>query len=526
MTGKVEEPQPHPVKDQLPGIDYCINSPPRWHEATILGFQHYLVMLGTTVLIPTILVPQMGGGNEEKVRVVQTLLFVAGIKTLLQTHFGTRLPVVIGGSYAFVVPTLSIILSGRYADEIDPHQRFLKTMRSIQGALIIASIFQLVIGFFGLWRIVVRYLSPLSAVPLTTLAGLALFNHGFPAVAKCIEIGLPQLILLILFSQYYSHAMGGRRVLFDRFSVVITVLIVWVYAIILTGSGVYKHRRPLTQFHCRTDRAGLIHAAPWIKFPYPFQWGSPSFHGGDCFALMAASFVALIESTGTYIVVSRYAGATPLPPSILSRGVGWQGFGLLLDGMFGTVNGSAASVENAGLLGLTRVGSRRVIEISSCFMIFFSCLGKFGAVVASIPMPIVAALYCVLFAYAASAGLGLLQFCHLNSFRTKFILGTSIFLGFSVAQYFNEFSLVAGYSPVHTHNRSFNDIVSVIFSSPVVVAAMVAYFLDCTLHHGDSEVRKDSGRHWWEKFRSYRTDPRSQEFYSLPYNLNKYFPSE
>jgi len=32
-------------------------------EAILLGFQHYLVMLGTTVLIPSALVPQMGGGN-------------------------------------------------------------------------------------------------------------------------------------------------------------------------------------------------------------------------------------------------------------------------------------------------------------------------------------------------------------------------------------------------------------------------------------------------------------------------------
>ncbi|PNX58485.1 hypothetical protein L195_g059215, partial [Trifolium pratense] len=32
-------------------------------EAIILGFQHYLVMLGTTVLIPASLVSQMGGGN-------------------------------------------------------------------------------------------------------------------------------------------------------------------------------------------------------------------------------------------------------------------------------------------------------------------------------------------------------------------------------------------------------------------------------------------------------------------------------
>lgn len=80
--------------------------------------------------------------------------------------------------------------------------------------------------------------------------------------------------------------------------------------------------------------------------------------------------------------------------------------------------------ENAGLLALTRVGSRRVVQISAGFMIFFSILGvcawvvyfncsfhvhmltkllilagKFGAVFASIPAPIVAALYCLFFAY-------------------------------------------------------------------------------------------------------------------------------
>lgn len=32
-------------------------------EALVLGFQHYLVMLGTVVIIPTLLVPLMGGGN-------------------------------------------------------------------------------------------------------------------------------------------------------------------------------------------------------------------------------------------------------------------------------------------------------------------------------------------------------------------------------------------------------------------------------------------------------------------------------
>lgn len=32
--------------------------------------------------------------------------------------------------------------------------------------------------------------------------------------------------------------------------------------------------------------------------------------------------------------------------------------------------------ENAGLLALTRVGSRRVVQISAGFMIFFSILGE------------------------------------------------------------------------------------------------------------------------------------------------------
>jgi len=57
------------------------------------------------------------------------------------------------------------------------------------------------------------------------------------------------------------------------------------------------------------------------------------------------------------------------------------------------------------------------------------------------------------FVLLGSAGFGFLQFCNLNSFRTKFILGFSVFMGLSVPQYFNEYTSVAGYGPVHTHSR-------------------------------------------------------------------------
>ncbi|KAK4375638.1 hypothetical protein RND71_006315 [Anisodus tanguticus] len=364
---------------------------------------------------------------------------------------------------------------------------------------------------------------PLSAVSLVSLVGFGLYEFGFP----------------------------GKNI-FDRFAVLFTVIIVWIYAHLLTVGGAYNGKPPKTQASCRTDRAGLIDGASWISIPYPFQWGPPSFNAGEAFAMMMASFVALVEvvsfanstmiwivlywatldivimkrlSTGAFIAVARYASAIPLPPSILSRGVGWQGVGILLSGLFGTGNGSSVSVENAGLLALTRVGSRRVVQISAAFMIFFSILGKFGAVFASIPAPIVAALYCLFFAYVGARGLGFIQFCNLNSFRTKFILGFSIFLGLSIPQYFNEYTAVAGYGPFHTHARWFNDMVNVPFQSKAFVVGMVAFFLDNTMHKKDGQTRKDRGKHWWDKFKSFKTDTRSEEFYSLPFNMNKYFPS-
>lgn len=57
----------------------------------------------------------------DKVRVVQTLLFVEGINTLLQSLFGTRLPTVVGGSYAFMVPIISIIHDPSLASIEDNH---------------------------------------------------------------------------------------------------------------------------------------------------------------------------------------------------------------------------------------------------------------------------------------------------------------------------------------------------------------------------------------------------------------------
>ncbi|CAN1237150.1 Putative nucleobase-ascorbate transporter 10 [Linum grandiflorum] len=447
---------PHPVKEQLPGVQYCINSPPPWPEALVLGFQHYLLTLGMTVLIPSIIVPEMGGGNFEKVRVIQTLLFVSGVTTLLETLLGTRLPTIAAASFAYVLPITSIITADRLQSIANPHERFVQTMRAIQGSLILTGCFQVVMGFLGIWRNAVRYLSPLSIAPCVTFSGLGLYYLGFPA--------------------YLPYYVKTKRPIWDRFGLLFSVPIVWLFAQILTSSGVYEGKSVVTQLSCRTDRSGLVTSAP-----------CPTFKAGETFAMMAASFVSLFESTGTFHATARYG-------------------------------------KNAGLLALTKVGSRRVIQISAVFMIFFSVFGKFGAFLASIPMPIIAGIYCILFCYVSSAGLGVLQFCNLNSFRTKFILGFSFFMGISIPQYFREYYVQLG-STNQSSSRWFHDIVATIFMSHSVVATSIALFLDRTVSGEPEEIKRDNGMKWWEKFRLYSSDIRSDEFYGLPCCFNKLFPS-
>ncbi|WP_227518597.1 solute carrier family 23 protein, partial [Acinetobacter baumannii] len=86
--------------------------------------------------------------------------------------------------------------------------------------------------------------------------------------------------------------------IFERFALLICVALLWAYAHLLTASGAYKRSSQLTKVHCRTDKSHLLSSTRWIKLPYPFQWGAPTFDASHIFGMMAAVLVSQIESTG------------------------------------------------------------------------------------------------------------------------------------------------------------------------------------------------------------------------------------
>lgn len=102
------------------------------------------------------------------------------------------------------------------------------------------------------------------------------------------------------------------------------------------------------------------------------------------------------------------------------------------------------------------------------------------------------------------------------------ITGLSLFLGISIPQFFVQYWDARHYGLVHTNAGWFNAFLNTIFMSPATVGLIIAVFMDNTMEVERS--KKDRGMPWWVKFRTFRGDNRNEEFYTLPFNLNRFFP--
>lgn len=66
----------------------------------------------------------------------------------------------------------------------------------------------------------------------------------------------------------------------------------------------------------------------------------------------------------------------PPTPGVVSRGIALEGFCSILAGLWGSGTGSTTLTENVHTIDITKVASRRVVELGAAFMILFSFMGK------------------------------------------------------------------------------------------------------------------------------------------------------
>jgi len=445
---------------------YNIDDNPPVLETVILGLQHYLTMFGSTVAIPLILAPAFGIIDPvEKGWLIATMFFVSGITTLLQTAFGNRLPIVQGGTFSFLAPTFAICGMAALANA-----GWEVRMQHVQGAIIAGSLVEISVGASGIIGRLLRFVGPITIAPTIALIGLALFKFGAPEAGRHWPIGGLTILLIILFSQYLRQ----KHRTFELYPILLAIAAAWIVSATLTTVGLFPEGHPS---HTSLDN---LKNAPWFRIPYPFQWGFPQFGAAAFIGMLAGYIASMVESIGDYYACARLSGAPTPDKHVINRGITFEGIGCLVAGIFGTGNGTTSYSENIGAIGLTRVGSRRVVQAGAVIMILLGMVSKFGALFTTIPQPIVGGMYCAMFGMIVAVGLSNLQFVDLNSARNLFILGFAFFMGLSVPEYFAQ-------QPMQFEPAWVASILNTLGSTGMAVGAFTALALDNTIPGTDEE---------------------------------------
>ncbi|NXT51493.1 S23A1 protein, partial [Pluvianellus socialis] len=491
---------PRPEVDML----YRIEDVPPWYLCILLGFQHYLTCFSGTIAVPFLLAESLCVGKDQLTvsYLIGTIFTCVGITTLIQTTVGIRLPLFQASALAFLVPAKSILalekwrcppeeqIYGNWTLPLNTSHIWQPRMREIQGAIVVSSLVEVAIGLLGLPGALLSYIGPLTVTPTVSLIGLSVFQAAGDRAGSHWGIAALTIFLIVLFAQYLRHITiclpGYRRgsgfvllrvQIFKMFPIIMAIMVVWLLCYVLTLTGVFPSQPGEYGYKARTDARGeILSVAPWFRVPYPCQWGLPTVTSAAVLGMFSATLAGIIESIGDYYSCARLAGAPPPPVHAINRGIFTEGISCIIAGLLGTGNGSTSSSPNIGVLGITKVGSRRVIQYGAGIMLVLGTIGKFTALFASLPDPILGGMFCTLFGMITAVGLSNLQFVDMNSSRNLFVLGFAMFFGLTLPNYLDSHP-----KAINTGVPELDQILTVLLTTEMFVGGTIAFILDNTI---------------------------------------------
>ena len=356
-----------------------VDQRPSFGKGILLSFQHVFAMFGATILVPLIL------GMP-----VSVALFASGVGTLIyMVCTGFKVPVYLGSSFAFIT-AMSLAMKEMGGD----------VSAAQTGVILTGLIYVLVstsIRFAGT-KWIDKLLPPIVIGPMIIviglgLAGSAVTNAGLVADGNW-KNALVAVVTFLIAAFINTKGKGFLRI------------IPFLFAII--GGYIFAVFLGLVDFT-------PVLQASWFEIPgfyLPFSTGGAFkeynlYFGPETIAILPIAIVTISEHIGDHTVLSQICGRQFLKEPGLHRTLLGDGIATSVSAFLGGPANTTYG-ENTGVIGMTRIASVSVIRNAAFIAIALSFLGKFTALISTIPNAVLGGMSILLYGVIASNGLKVL----------------------------------------------------------------------------------------------------------------------
>ena len=439
---------PHPV-DQVPPFG----------KLTILGIQHVLAFYAGAVVVPLVIVKQLGLDDETLIHLINADLLTCGIATIIQSagigrFIGVKLPLIQGVTFTAVSPLIAIGAAAT-PPGADP-----KTgLATMYGSIIAVGLLVFLVA--PIFSKFLRFFPPVVTGTLLTVMGTTLISVSAddilrwtdkaPADTKAtltlesLGYAIGTIVIIVLIQRLFKGFMGTLSVLLGL--------------VIMTGVAFAMGK---------TDLTGVGNAS-WVAVTHPFFFGLPQFSITAIIAMIIVMAVTAVETTGDVFATGEVVGKR-IAPRDIANALRADGLSTLLGGVLNSFPYTCFA-QNVGLVRLTRVKSRWVVTAAGVFMIILGLLPKAAAIVAAIPSPVIGGASLAMFANVAVVGIQTLSKVDLRDSRNAVIVSTSIGLALLVT--FRRADIVA----------AMPSWLQIIFGSGVTIGSLTAIILNLLFFH-------------------------------------------
>ncbi|UKH16588.1 nucleobase:cation symporter-2 family protein [Actinobacillus pleuropneumoniae] len=389
----------------MQNLRYPVDSKPPFGLTLLLAAQHLLAALGGIIAVPLVIGNVLKLPTPDTIVLVNAALLVSGIVTIIQCQgigpIGLRLPSVMGTSFTFVAAALAIGFSEH-------------GVAGIMGASLVGSLVMIIGSFFMPY--VRKLFPPVVTGVVVMMIGLSLIpvavdwfaggQKGDPHYADPANLAMATfvLVLVVILVQW------GKGI-FSAAAIVIGMMVGYVVALALGWINF-----------------DAVKNADTFAIPQPLHFGL-AFPISGIIGMSIAYLVTIVESSGNFLALGN-ATQTEITGKHLRSGVLCDGLGSAFAAIMSTTPFSSFA-QNIGVISLTGVASRYVVTIMGVLLVLAGVFPWLGALIVSIPSPVLGGAGLMMFAMIIAAGIQMLDKVE-RSKRNGLIIAISIGCGLAV----------------------------------------------------------------------------------------------